>query len=347
MSPRALACPASLKSVLSAAVAADALARGFRKAGVAADAMPIADGGRGHGSTCSALASEPCEVRRRVRPAARCTHRLCMPDGTRVVEAAEAIPLDPSRLDVLAASSRGLGTVDRELGAGPLVVTVGGTATMDAGAGLLEVLGELPGPTRVLCDVTTTALRRAAALRAAERARRRSRSPELEARFRGDARLAAVRGAPGSGAAGGLGAALASLGAELVPGADAVLDLLGFDPAAYDLVVTGEGTVDRDDLGGEGAGRSSRGGARRPASAASSSAGACSRARRRRSAATRRGPEQDLVELGERLGQSSFAARRRFAISWSSSQAMSAFSSTSGRNSHEVRPVRGHIGARP
>jgi glycerate kinase len=49
---------------------------------------------------------------------------------------------------------------------------------------------------------------------------------------------------PGSGAAGGLGAALASLGAELVPGAETVLDLLGFDPAPYDLVVTGEGTVD-------------------------------------------------------------------------------------------------------
>ena len=34
---------------------------------------------------------------------------LELPDGTAVVEAAEAIPLDPSRLDPLAASSRGLG----------------------------------------------------------------------------------------------------------------------------------------------------------------------------------------------------------------------------------------------
>ncbi len=51
---------------------------------------------------------------------------------------------------------------------------------------------------------------------------------------------------PGSGAAGGLGAALASLGAELVPGAATVLDLLDFDPlvAQCDLVVTGEGQVD-------------------------------------------------------------------------------------------------------
>ena len=33
----------------------------------------------------------------------------------------------------------------------------------------------------------------------------------------------------GSGAAGGLGAALRALGATLVPGAPAVLDLVGFD----------------------------------------------------------------------------------------------------------------------
>ena len=47
-----------------------------------------------------------------------------------------------------------------------------------------------------------------------------------------------------TGAAGGLGAALASLGAELVSGAAYVLDAVGFDAAAFDLVVTGEGRVD-------------------------------------------------------------------------------------------------------
>jgi glycerate kinase len=50
---------------------------------------------------------------------------------------------------------------------------------------------------------------------------------------------------PARPAAGGLGAALASLGAELVPGAETVLDVLRFDPRPYDVVVTGEGTVDR------------------------------------------------------------------------------------------------------
>jgi glycerate kinase len=49
---------------------------------------------------------------------------------------------------------------------------------------------------------------------------------------------------PYSGAAGGLGAALASLGATLEPGAQLVLDAVGFDPSGYDLIVTGEGRVD-------------------------------------------------------------------------------------------------------
>jgi glycerate 2-kinase len=67
---------------------------------------------------------------------------------------------------------------------------------------------------------------------------------ELEARFRANDRLRPFAELPGSGAAGGLGAALASLGATLVPGAATVLDLVRFDPGAYDLVVTGEGRVD-------------------------------------------------------------------------------------------------------
>jgi glycerate kinase len=68
----------------------------------------------------------------------------------------------------------------------------------------------------------------------------------LERRLLGLVDLMPYAALPGSGAAGGLGAALASLGAALVPGAGAVLDLLHFDDrlGESDLVVTGEGTVD-------------------------------------------------------------------------------------------------------
>lgn len=56
-------------------------------------------------------------------------------------------------------------------------------------------------------------------------------------------RIAEIEGA---GAAGGLGFALAVLGAELVPGTQVVLDAIGIDAhiAAADLVVTGEGAYD-------------------------------------------------------------------------------------------------------
>jgi glycerate kinase len=63
---------------------------------------------------------------------------------------------------------------------------------------------------------------------------------------------------PGAGAAGGLGAALASLGAELLPGAPLVLGLVGFDPAGYDLVVTGEGAIDRTTTRGKAPGEVAR-----------------------------------------------------------------------------------------
>ncbi|GAA4284329.1 glycerate kinase [Brevibacterium daeguense] len=62
---------------------------------------------------------------------------------------------------------------------------------------------------------------------------------------------------PGAGAAGGVGfAAFAVLGAEPVPGAEYVMDLIGFDQALgqAELVVTGEGRFDAQTLSGKGPG---------------------------------------------------------------------------------------------
>jgi len=63
-----------------------------------------------------------------------------------------------------------------------------------------------------------------------------------------------LRDVPGAGAAGGVGfTALALLGAELRPGIDLVLDLVGFKGrlAEADLVVTGEGALDEQTLHGK------------------------------------------------------------------------------------------------
>jgi glycerate 2-kinase len=220
-SPSALACPDSLKAVLSARDAAAALAVGFGDAGIPCEQLPLADGGEG---TEEALAGR-------------------LPDGVVVVEAASVIPFDPSRLDVTAQSSRPLGEALARVEAAHLYVGLGGTANMDAGAGLLEVLDTLPAPTTVLCDVQTT-LYDAPRIFGPQKGATPEQVVELEGRFRADDRLAPFASLPGSGAAGGLGAALASLGAQLVPGAPAVLDLVGFDAARPALVVTGEGRVD-------------------------------------------------------------------------------------------------------
>jgi glycerate kinase len=249
----ALASPASLKGVLSAGEAAGALARGFRRAGAEAEELPLADGGEG---TAVVLGAELVRVER-VHDAfgrERDAPVRALADGTVVVESADAIPLDPSRLDVHSASSRGFGELIAKVGpCERLLVCLGGTATMDAGAGLLEVLDELPAPTTVLCDTWAT-LVEAPRLFGPQKGALADDVVELERRFGDNEQSYAKR--RGAGAAGGLGAALASLGAELVPGATYVLEAVGFRErtAAADLVVTGEGTVDRTTFEGKAPG---------------------------------------------------------------------------------------------
>ncbi len=245
---RALACPASLKGVLSAAEAAGALAEGMRAGGAEAVELPVADGGEG---TAEALwLARGGEWREAdvvdAFGAPRRTRWLVLPDGTAVVEAAAAVPLDASRLDPLAASSRGFGELVAAAldgGATELLLALGGTATMDAGAGFLEVVRDLPVPARAACDVTATLLD-APRLFGPQKGAGPEEIAALERSFAAREELVSIRHKLGSGAAGGLGAALAALGAALVPGAALVLDAIGFDAAGFDLIVTGEGRVD-------------------------------------------------------------------------------------------------------
>src|SRR5919107_1776483 len=201
--PRTLACPASLKGVLSARDAAGALAQGLAEWSDV-DVLPVADGGEG---TLDALhsalggewrTSDVHDAFGRPRRARALWH-----GANASVEAAEVIPLDPSRLDPLAASSRGLGELIASLGTPrELLVGLGGTANVDGGGGMLEVLRELPCTTHVACDVDV-ALRDAVHVFAAQKGATPEQLPELEARLAPPAAFADVLGA---GAAGGLGA---------------------------------------------------------------------------------------------------------------------------------------------
>lgn len=272
---RALLCPASLKGVCTAAAAAAALGRGVRRGGADAVELPIADGGEGTveaihaalgGSWRETVVSDPLG---RPVPA----RWLLLDDGRAVLDAAAAVGLPllaPQERDPLRASSRGLGElIQAALRDEPaaLVVGLGGSATVDGGSGMRQVLPALPVPTTVLCDVRTR-LDDAARLFGPQKGASPEDVQELERRLAVMAELRPYAELPGSGAAGGLGAALAALGAELAPGAEAVLDLVAFDERVrnFDLVVTGEGRVDVTTREGKApaavAGRCSRAGVR-------------------------------------------------------------------------------------
>jgi glycerate 2-kinase len=261
-----LACPASLKGVLTAPAAAAALAEGFQRRGVEAVELPVADGGEGTaevlaaalgGEWRAATVSDP--LGRRVR-----ARYLLLPGRSAVVESAEAIGLSllqPDELDPLRASSRGLGELLQVvLGERltSLLICLGGSATVDGGAGLREVVDSLPVETVVACDVRNPLLgeRGAARVFGPQKGATPEAVEKLEARLAGMDELRPVAALPGAGAAGGLGAALAALGAQLVPGSELVLDLVGFRERLRGaaLVVTGEGKVDRTSAEGKAPG---------------------------------------------------------------------------------------------
>jgi glycerate 2-kinase len=253
---RVVAAPATLKGVLAADEAAAALGEGFRAAGWEVDEAPVADGGEGTMAVLQRALGGEWRSEQVPDPLGRPVEArwLVLDEGTAVVEAAEAIGLglvDPAERDPLRASSRGLGelvfaAVDD--GAAALIVCLGGTATVDGGAGLLELFGGFPVPVTVACDVRSPLLGPRGAARAygPQKGADATAVAELEARLAARADLAPYASLPGAGAGGGLGAALAALGGELVEGAALVLDLIGFAGrlAGADLVVTGEGTVD-------------------------------------------------------------------------------------------------------
>ena len=105
-------------------------------------------------------------------------------------------------------------------------------------AGAAAVFGPQKGATPADVDLLDRALSTYAA--------------QLAEALRGDA--ATLAGRPGTGAAGGVGfAALAVLGAEQRSGIDVVLEFVGFDErlAGVDVVITGEGSLDAQSLGGK------------------------------------------------------------------------------------------------
>jgi glycerate kinase len=172
---------------------------------------------------------------------------LRLPDGAVAVECAKVIGLAGlAKLKPIEASSRGLGELLAQLQSAPkLLIGLGGSATVDGGIDWPSLI--LP-PTTVFCDVKTD-LSKAVAHFAPQKGALPEDMPLLQDRLMS---LGLPQG-DYTGAAGGLGAKLKQLGAELVDGAHTMMELLRFDDACRSClaVVTGEGRLDASTLEGK------------------------------------------------------------------------------------------------
>jgi glycerate kinase len=287
--------PDKLRGSLTAAEAASAIAAGARAAGFAAIEQPLADGGEGTRALLAAAGGRTWHVDSVDavgRPVS--VPVSVLPDGSAVVEAAEAIglaALPAELLDPLRASSAGLAGPLRavlDAGAARVVVCLGGTATMDGGLGLLTALGadardgdgrslrgggadlirlarldlatldprlgrtELVGAVDVASPLTGPD--GAAAVFGPQKGATPAGVTALDAALgRLGILLGPAAAVAGAGSAGGLGAALAAVGATLTPGGELVIDATGLRARlrAASLCLTAEGRVDGSSAAGK------------------------------------------------------------------------------------------------
>ena len=261
--PRVLAAPDKFRGSASAPDVAAAIAAGARWAGWSCTELPLADGGEGTADALHAALGGEWRRARVSDPFGRAVEArfLLLPDGRAVVESAEAIGLwrlEPAERDPMRASSRGLGELIHaaaEAGAREIIVTLGGSATVDGGSGMREVLEALPVRVTVAADVRNPLLgeRGAARVFGPQKGATPDQVEELERRLAAMDELRSVAELPGAGAAGGLGAALAALGAQLTPGIELVLDAVRFRARVKGATaaITGEGQVDRSSAEGK------------------------------------------------------------------------------------------------
>src|SRR6266568_2477073 len=299
---RVVVAPDKFKGSASAAQVAAAIAAGLRRERPDLDVVeiPVADGGDGTVAAALAAGFAPVRTTAEGPTAEPVRATFALKAGTAVIELADVAGLrrlPGERFAPLTASTYGVGQVIAaalDCGATTIVLGIGGSATTDGGAGMVQALGvrladergrDLARGGSVLSDLAAVDLAgldgRIAGVRllvasdvdnpllgpagaAAVFGPQKGAAPSDVALLdralgRWSALTASVTGldlpeAPGAGAAGGTGfAAMTYLGARLVPGADLVLGLIGFDAAltGAGLVITGEGSLDRQSLGGK------------------------------------------------------------------------------------------------
>lgn len=265
--------------------------------------IPIADGGEGilsvmlhtlGGKAQTIPVHNPC------MELIEAEYGISTDGGTAFIEMANAsgLPLIPnSKRDPMETTTYGTGELIRdalEKGCRKFIIGIGGSATNDAGTGMLQALGyrfldkdgnPLGQGGKILektvhictqnvhkalknahfivaCDVNNPFYgpNGAAHIFARQKGANDSMIEELDRGMRSFANVIHqttekdISHVPGSGAAGGMGGGLlAFLNAELKSGAELILDLCRFEEKATnaDLILTGEGRIDRQSLMGK------------------------------------------------------------------------------------------------
>ena len=276
MADRVLVAPDKFKGSLAATEVAARVAAGLARAGYRGEVvrLPVADGGDGTVDAAVSAGYRRVELEVRGPTGRPVKAAFALLDDTVVIEAAQASGLAllaPGQLAPLTASTWGVGELILaaiRMGATRIVLAVGGVATTDGGAGLLEALGarltdasgnQLPPGGAALARLTAldlSGLRDLSGVEfqlasdvnnpllgpsgaAAVYGPQKGAAPDdvklLEAGLSTWADVAeAVCGAPardaaGAGAAGGLGfAAQLFFGARMRPGIEVLLEMLAF-----------------------------------------------------------------------------------------------------------------------
>jgi len=269
--------PDKFKGSLSAAGVADALETAVRRHLVGGhDAqivkLPMADGGDGSMEVVAAALGDAC-ARIEVDTVDALMRPLQAPmllfDGGRgaFIEMATVCGLAmlaPEDRNPEKTTTYGLGLLMAAAivrGCRKIVVGIGGSATNDGGEGLMRALRDKGTSTAgveitVACDVDNPLLgpNGATMVYGPQKGADPAMLERLERRME---RWAAEAGLdtvlPGGGAAGGVGAALAKLGAALKPGWQLFGEMAGLKEkiAAADNIITGEGSFDSQSLDGK------------------------------------------------------------------------------------------------
>jgi len=146
---KVLLAPDKFKGSLPAAEVAARLSAGLVRAGFDGQivSVPVADGGDGTIDAAVAAGFKRVDVPATGPTGQPVTASFALRDGVAVIEAAQAcglVLLPPGEFAPLTATTRGVGELIRAaagLGATRIVLGVGGSATTDGGAGLLQALG--------------------------------------------------------------------------------------------------------------------------------------------------------------------------------------------------------------